>query len=342
MTINGLLKHRESMLALVIVVLIGTVGAITPDFLSAKSLLGAFNDTSMLMILAMGQMLVILTRCIDLSVAANLALTGMVVAMINAAMPGVPIPLLIVLAMAMGAVLGAINGFFVWKVGVPAIVVTLGTMSIYRGMVFLLSDGAWVNAHQMSASFIDFPRNTLMGLPVMSWVALSVVVLLFFVTRHLRFGRDFYTAGGNPTAAFYTGINVGQVQFKAFVISGMLAGLCGYLWVSRYAVAYVDVASGFELQVVAACVIGGVSIMGGLGTILGCVLGALFLGVINNALPVIGVSPFWQMAISGAVIIIAVIANAKAERAPGRIILRRAVTGAADVNPTTATTVAKS
>jgi rhamnose transport system permease protein len=145
MTNNGLLKHRESALALVIVVLILTVAAITPDFLSAKSLLGAFNDTSMLMILAMGQMLVILTRCIDLSVAANLALTGMVVAMINAAMPGVPIPLLIVLAMVMGSVLGAINGFFVWKVGVPAIVVTLGTMSIYRGVVFLLSDGAWVN-----------------------------------------------------------------------------------------------------------------------------------------------------------------------------------------------------
>lgn len=336
MSLNFILKNREGFLALVILALILVVGVITPDFLTPKSLLGAFNDTSILMILAMGQMLVILTRCIDLSVAANLALTGMVVAMINAAYPGVPIPALILLAMFMGAVLGAINGFFVWLVGVPAIVVTLGTMSIYRGVIFLLSDGAWVNAHQMSTSFIDFPRAALLGFPVMSWLAVATVIVLYFVSRHLRFGRDFYTAGGNPTAAFYTGINVGFVQFKAFVMSGMLAGLCGYLWVSRYAVAYVDVANGFELQVVAACVIGGVSIMGGIGTVLGCVLGAVFLGVINNALPVIGISPFWQMAISGAVIIIAVIANSRAEKTKGRIILRRAVTGVTDVNPAAA------
>ena len=328
MKLDILLKHREAFLALVIVVLILIVGAITPDFLSADSLLGAFNDTSILMILALGQMLVILTRCIDLSVAANLALTGMAVAMVNAAYPGVPIPVLILLSLLMGALLGAVNGFFVWIVGIPAIVVTLGTMSIYRGTIFLLSDGEWVNAHQMSEAFIGTPRFVLLGLPVMSWIAVAIVALLFWVTRNLRFGRDFYTAGGNPTAALYTGIDVGRVRFKAFVVSGLLSGLCGYLWVSRYAVAYVDVANGFELQVVAACVIGGISIMGGIGTVQGCVLGALFLGVINNALPVIGVSPFWQMAISGAVIILAVIANSRAEKTAGRIILRRAVTGA--------------
>ena len=322
---SALLKHRERFLALVILALILVVGAITPSFLSPNSLVSAFNDTSILMILAMGQMLVILTRCIDLSVAANLALTGMVVGMINAAYPGVPVPLLILFAMAMGACLGAINGFFVWVVGVPAIVVTLGTMSIYRGTIFLLSDGAWVNAHQMSADFISLPRTVVLGMPMMSWIGIIVVAAFYFATRHLRVGRDFFTSGGNPVAAFYTGVSVGKVQFKAFVVSGMLAGLCGYLWVSRYAVAYVDVANGFELQVIAACVIGGISIMGGVGTVLGCALGALFLGVINNALPVLGVSPFWQMAISGAVIIIAVIANSMAERSTGRIILRRAV-----------------
>ena len=111
----------------------------------------------------------------------------------------------------------------------------------------------------------------------------------------------------------------------SFCLSGALAGFCGYLWISRYAVAYVDIANGFELQVIAACVIGGVSIMGGLGSVAGCVLGALFLGVINNALPVIGVSPFWQMAISGAVIIVAVLINARSEQRQGRIILRRAL-----------------
>ncbi|AJQ96581.1 ABC transporter permease [Gynuella sunshinyii] len=318
----SLIRRRESFLGVVILVLILAVGLITPEFLSAGSLLGAFNDTSILIILALGQMLVIVTRCIDLSVAANVALTGMVVAMLNASYPFIAVPWLLLLAMTLGALLGMINGLLVWRLGVPAIVVTLGTMSIYRGAVFLLSHGAWVNAHQMSAGFIEFPRTTIAWLPVMSWIALTVVLVFFLLTRYWRFGRDFFSAGGNPTAAFYTGIDVGWVQFRAFVISGLLAGLCGYLWVSRYAVAYVDVANGFELQVVAACVIGGVSIMGGIGTVVGCVLGALFLGVINNALPVIGVSPFWQMAISGAVIIVAVIANSRAERRKGRVILR--------------------
>ena len=127
--------------------------------------------------------------------------------------------------------------------------------------------------------------------------------------------------------AVYAGIDVGRARFLAFVLSGALAGLSGYLWVSRYAVAYVDIAAGFELDSVAACVIGGISIAGGIGTVIGTVLGALFLGVIKNALPVIGISPFAQMAISGIVIVLAVVFNARAERKKGRIILRDRAAG---------------
>ncbi|ANG63574.1 branched-chain amino acid ABC transporter permease [Marinobacterium aestuarii] len=319
-----MLQNREILLAVLILAMILLVGMITPDFLLPSNLLAVYNDTSILIILALGQMLVILTRCIDLSVAANLALTGMVVAMLNSAYPALPVPLLMAAGALLGLLLGIVNGALVWKLGIPAIVVTLGTMSIYRGLVFLLSDGAWVNAHEMSASFVSIPRATVLGLPVLAWVSVLVIVIMVHFTRQRRLGREIYAAGNNPTAAFYTGIQVGRLQFVAFSISGLLAGLCGYLWVSRYAVAYVDVAAGFELQVIAACVIGGVSIMGGIGTVQGCVLGALFLGVINNALPVLGVSPFWQMAISGAVIVIAVIANSRAERKVGRIILKKA------------------
>lgn len=333
MKINMLLKHREGLLALIILALVLAVGSITPRFVSPSNLVGILNDTSILMILAIGQMLVILTRCIDLSVAANLALTGMIVAMLNTLYPTLPVSLLILIAMLIGALLGAFNGLLVWLLGLPAIVVTLGTMSIYRGIIFLLSDGAWINAHQMSRDFINLPRATLLGLPGMTWIALLVVLGALVVLRYCRTGREFFTAGGNPIAAFYSGVNVGLVQFRAFLASGTLAGLCGYLWVSRYAVAYVDVANGFELQVVAACVIGGISIMGGMGTVIGCVLGALFLGVVNNALPVIGISPFWQLAISGAVIIVAVIANSRAEQRGGRIILRRAIKTDAQATP---------
>ena len=145
--------------------------------------------------------------------------------------------------------------------------------------------------------------------------------------RHARKPRLDHVASiaaGQTDAASYAGIDVGKTQFWAFTISGALAGLTGYLWVSRFAVSYVDIAGGFELDVVAACVIGGVAIMGGLGTVTGAVLGALFLGTIKNALPVVDISPFWQLAISGGAIIVAVALNAQANREKGRIILKRA------------------
>ncbi len=318
------LKSREALLVGVILVLVALIAARFPAFVSPVNLARVFNDTAPLIILALGQTVVILTRCIDLSVAANLALTGMVCAMLNVAMPDLPIPVILGLALALGAVMGAINGLLVWLLTIPPIVVTLGTMTIFRGIIFLISDGQWVNAHEMSAAFTGFPRSVLLGLPMLSWIAILVAAAFLLAIRLTPLGRAFYAVGGNPHAAVYTGLDVGRTQFWAFVISGTLAGLTGYLWVARYSVAYVDIAGGFELEVVAACVIGGISIAGGAGTVAGAILGALFLGIVKNALPVIGVSPFWQMAISGAAIVIAVAFNARVSRSKGRIILKRA------------------
>lgn len=320
--IKNLLKYRELLLAVVIVLMVLGVGARSPEFIGAGNLLEMFNDTSILIILALGQMMVLLTKGIDLSMAANLALTGMIVALINFYHPDIPVWSLVVLATVLGLIMGAVNGLLVWKVGIPPIVVTLGTMSIYRGIIFLLSNGGWINAHQMSPDFLSLPRAPFLGLPLLGWCAIAALILVAYFLRYSRTGRALYTAGGNATAAYYTGINAGKMQFISFCLSGALAGFCGYLWISRFAVAYVDVANGFELQIVAACVIGGISTMGGIGSVVGCLLGALFLGVINNALPVIEVSPFWQMAISGAVIVIAVILNERGNKRKGRLILR--------------------
>ncbi|MCL5499161.1 rhamnose ABC transporter membrane protein [Phytobacter palmae] len=319
-----LLKHREALLGGVIVLMLLAIGSRVPSFIGPGNLVEMFNDTSILIILALGQMMVLLTKGIDLSMAANLALTGMIVALLNFHHPDIPVWALLILATALGLVMGIINGLLVWKMGIPAIVVTLGTMSIYRGIIFLLSDGGWINSHQMSADFLGLPRSSLLGLPLLSWCAIAALFVVGYFLRYSRTGRALYTAGGNATAAWYTGINAGKMQFVSFCLSGALAGFCGYLWISRFAVAYVDVANGFELQVVAACVIGGISTMGGTGRVLGCLLGALFLGVINNALPVIGISPFWQMAISGSVIVIAVLLNERGNKRKGRLILRDA------------------
>jgi rhamnose transport system permease protein len=318
----SLLKNREALLALAILVLLGLVTTRFAGFVAPSNLALVFNDTAPLMILAIGQMIVILTKCIDLSVAANLALTGMVSALLNGM--GVPLVIILPAAILLGAALGAVNGLLVWKVGIPSIVVTLGTMTIFRGIIFLITNGKWVNAHEMTEGFKALPRAMLLGLPVMSWIAIAVILLATLALGRTALGRAFYAVGGNPHAAVYTGIDVGRTQAAAFVISGALAGLTGYLWVARYAVAYVDIAGGFELDVVAACVIGGVSIAGGAGSVAGAVLGAIFLGVIKNALPVVNISPFWQMAISGSAIILAVAFNAVQSRPKGRIILKSA------------------
>ncbi|WP_199259065.1 ABC transporter permease [Paracoccus binzhouensis] len=318
----SLLKSRETILALAILALLAAIASRFPGFVAPRNLARVLTDTSPLILLALGQMAVILTKCIDLSVAANLALCGMVAALMNGA--GVPLPLILLAVVLLGAALGAVNGLLVWRLGIPSIVVTLGTMTIYRGSIFLMTGGAWINAHQMSDAFKAFPRTVVLGLPVMAWIGLAGIAAMALLLTRTPLGRAFHAVGGNPHAAVYTGISVGRTQCAAFVLSGALAGLTGYLWVARYAVAYVDIAAGFELDVVAACVIGGIAIAGGAGTVAGAVMGALFLGIIKNALPVVGISPFWQMAISGSAILLAIAFNAASRRDPGRIILKQA------------------
>ena len=319
-----LLKSREIWLFVALAaVVIGTTIR-SPAFGGPGNLLDIFNNSSMLIILALGQMVVIITRSIDLSMAANLALSGMSVALINAAYPEIPVPVLVGIAAACGTALGAFNGLLIWKLGIPSIVVTLGTLTIYRGVIFLIAGGKWVNADQLSPAFIQGTRLNLLGLPLLSWCAIIIALAFFVMMTRTALGRSIYAVGVNPTASVYAGINLGKTVFVAFCISGLVSGLCGYLWVSRYVIGSVEVAKGYELSIIAACVIGGVSIAGGIGTVVGTVLGALFLGLINSALPVINISPFWQMAISGAAIILAVVFNASGERRKGRIILKNA------------------
>ena len=187
---------RDLILGMALVALTGVVYLRFPAFASLESLLGVFNDTSILIILALGQMAVILTRCIDLSMASNLALVGMCTAMLNASAPELPIPLLVCIAVILGALLGSINGLLVWKLDMPPIVVTLGTLTIFRGLIFLLSDGQWVNAHEMSPSFKALPRTVFLGLPILSWVALTSIVCLYTLLTRTPLGRSFYAVGG--------------------------------------------------------------------------------------------------------------------------------------------------
>ncbi|HUN91929.1 MAG TPA: ABC transporter permease [Burkholderiaceae bacterium] len=317
----SMLRRREVQLGLIVVALACAVGFRAPVFLSARGLDSLFTDTAILVMMVLAQMLVILTRGVDLSVAANLALCGMLVARIGQFHPGVPLALLVPCAMFFGLVLGSINGLLIGFLRLPPIVVTLGAMSVFRGSIFVMSGGAWVSSHQMSPAFIDFPLQRLLGLPHLVWLAVGATLLAAYLTVYTRFGRELYAIGNHPVSARYVGIPIARRLFAVYAISGLVAGLCGYLWVARYAVAFTEIANGFELSVIAACVIGGVSIAGGVGTVAGAVLGALFLGVINNALPLLQISPFWESAITGAIILVAVVLNAREGPQPGRRIL---------------------
>jgi rhamnose transport system permease protein len=295
-----------------------------PGFASPRNLAGLLDDTAILIMLALAQMLVILVRGIDLSIAANLALCGMLAALFNRALPGGGVVPVLLISLLAGGFLGAFNGLLVWKLRLPPIVVTLGTMSIYRGVIYLLSRGAWVNENEMSPAFTAFPRLELLGLSLLAWLSILLVAAFIFALRRTRLARDLYAAGGNPHAAEYSGIDAGRAQFIAYTICGAIAGLCGYLWVARFAVAYTDIALGFELSVIAACLIGGVSIAGGTGSAVGVLLGCLFIGIIRSALPLVGISAFWQMFINGAVILVAVLLSARQRDRQGQTLEARA------------------
>jgi rhamnose transport system permease protein len=321
---NYLLKNREMALAIIISIMVIGISIYAPAFATTESVTSVLNDTSILCMLAMAQMIVIITRGIDLSVASNLALSGMLSASLAQNYPELPVIAYIAVSTGTGLVLGLINGGLIAMLGIPPIVVTLGTLAIFRGMIVVYGGGNQVNASEMGDIFQSFPKLTFLGLSTIFWIMLAVAVIVWLFLAMTRTGRGLYAVGGNPVAARYCGIDLQRQQLLVYAVSGAISGLCGYLWVSRYGVAYSEIASGFELTVIAACVIGGVSIAGGVGTVAGALLGALFLGVIVNALPVMQITPFWQMAISGAVILTAVVVNARVEKRGVKLILPEA------------------
>ncbi len=303
------LERRELTLMLLLVVLLVPITIRSPQFLSGENINRILNDMAILSIVAIGEFLVILSNGIDLSVGSIIAFTGMACGMINESYASVPPSVLLLVGMGIGLLMGLFNGVLVAYGKIPPIITTLGTVNIYRGLTFLLSKGTWVTAHEMSPSYIGFPRATFMGLSYLLWIAFVVIVVMYYFCRFTRTGREVYAIGGNPTAAKFVGVNENRVRVVVFLISGMLCGLAGALWTARYASAVNEMATGFEMQAVAACVLGGVNFSGGAGGIIGVVLGTLFLGVVTNALPVIYLSVFWQTFVQGLIILVALALN---------------------------------
>ncbi|TVR01094.1 MAG: ABC transporter permease [Spirochaetaceae bacterium] len=316
-------RLRELGLLLFILVLGAVIQVRNPAFLRVSNLMSLFTNTSILAILAVGMMMVLLTRGIDLSIGATIAFTGMVTAMTVARFPQMPPALAIAQGTAIGTVIGMIIGVLVAKFDVLPIIATLGMMNIVRGMTFVVSGGRWVSSHQMPNSFKAIATGRTFGLNNLIVIAIAVYIVAFYFMNHTRTGRRIYAVGSNPSAAEVSGIPRRRLIFLVYTIMGGLAGLAGVLWVARFASAQGDTAMGYELQVIAACILGGVSILGGVGKISGLILGTILFGILANALPLVDVSPFWQLGIQGVTVLVAVMANAMVLRNTERSALRR-------------------
>jgi rhamnose transport system permease protein len=307
-------RQRELSLVAIMFVLGGLVSITAPQFLTVSNLSQVAVLASIIAVAAVGEALVVITRNIDLSVEAMIGLVAYSVASVLERQALDP-PAAIACGLGLGLLLGMTNGFVVTVLRVPSIVATLGTLSIFRGVDYLVAGSHQVPLAGLPPGFTDPARDTILGIPMFVLVAVIVVVIGSIVLRSTRFGRQIYAVGSNPEAAAILGIPSRLVVFAAFSLCGLLAGIAGILWVMEFGTINGTSATGVVLSVVAAVVVGGVSISGGSGTLAGAALGALFLGFIANALILIGLSQFWLQAIYGVVILVAVSADA--------IILRR-------------------
>jgi rhamnose transport system permease protein len=316
--LRAIARFREAGISVFILILGVLVALRAPAFLTLENFRDILLNISILSIVALAQAMVIITHGIDLSVSSMIGLVAMMVAFVMKQAPGFPVIAVVLLGMALGAALGALNGTIISYGKVPPIIATLGALSIYRGMVFFYSQGTWINSFELPKSFKLLSKGTPLGLPNMVIIAIVFAVLVYFFLNFTRTGRDIYAVGTNPEAAQVAGIRRQRVIFLVYMLSGLASGLAAVLWASRFESAQTNTALGFELQTVAAAVVGGVSIGGGVGTVPGVLLGALLLGLIENALPLVRISPFWQLALQGLLILIAIVTDSLISRSVKR------------------------
>lgn len=316
-SLKKLTSSREMSLLLVVIVLCIFIQFRNSSFLTGTVIVEMLKNYSVTMILALGMMCVLLIGGIDISIGSTIALSGMGSALMMR--DGVFSNTLLgfVMSVLIGLVCGLVIGLVISKGKVLPIIATLGFMNIYRGLTYLIANSQWVAAYQVPEKFKAFAQSSdlTFGL-VNNLVTIMIIcyVIFFIVMKWTRTGRKIYAIGSNPEAAEISGIKIDNIKLLVYSLMGGICGLAGAMWVSVYASAQGDMATGIEMDVIAACVIGGVSLTGGRGSVVGVFLGSLTIAIIGKALPLIGVSQFWQSAIKGVIILVAVILNVMAQR----------------------------
>ncbi|MFN1512631.1 ribose ABC transporter permease [Vibrio owensii] len=303
------LIEQKSLIALIFLIVV--VSFLNPNFFTVDNILNILRQTSVNAIIAVGMTLVILTAGIDLSVGSVLALCGA----FAASMIALEVPVLIAVPTALfaGAALGAISGIIIAKGKVQAFIATLVTMTLLRGVTMVYTDGRPISTGftDTADAFAWFGTGYALGIPVPVWLMVIVFAAAWYLLNHTRFGRYVYALGGNESATRLSGINVDRVKIGVYAICGMLAALAGIIVTSRLSSAQPTAGMGYELDAIAAVVLGGTSLMGGKGRIMGTLIGALIIGFLNNALNLLDVSSYYQMIAKAVVILLAVLVDNK-------------------------------
>jgi rhamnose transport system permease protein len=304
--VTKILRFRE--LAIVVAILLVFVLTYfkNSSFASGASVQQMLSGPSIIILLAVGETLVIITRNVDLSVGSVLGLSAYLVGDLFVHYPGMPVPLALLIGLLIGLVCGVVNGVIVAYLRVPALVVTLGMLYIIRGIDAIVVNGVQIQPSSIPQSFVNLGAGSVLGIPYLFIISVVIVAIVGYTMRTFRPARDLYAIGSNPDAAVLAGVRVQRRVFSAFAISGALAGLGGALWLAEFATVASTAGTGYELDVVAAVVVGGVAIFGGSGTVLGAGLGALLLNTIDQALVAARVSSFWNQAVAGALLLVAI------------------------------------
>ncbi|EGQ9302168.1 TPA: ribose ABC transporter permease [Vibrio vulnificus] len=303
------LIEQKSLIALLFLIVV--VSFLNPNFFTVDNILNILRQTSVNAIIAVGMTLVILTAGIDLSVGSVLALCGAFAASLVAM--EVPVLIAVPTALLAGAALGAISGVIIAKGKVQAFIATLVTMTLLRGVTMVYTDGRPISTGftDTADAFAWFGTGYALGIPVPVWLMVIVFSAAWYLLNHTRFGRYVYALGGNESATRLSGINVDKVKIGVYAICGLLAALAGIIVTSRLSSAQPTAGMGYELDAIAAVVLGGTSLMGGKGRIMGTLIGALIIGFLNNALNLLDVSSYYQMIAKAAVILLAVMVDNK-------------------------------
>jgi rhamnose transport system permease protein len=299
-------RIRESGIIVVLALFVAVTASIQPRFLNTTNIQFILVNTTVFALLALGETMVVISRNYDLSVGSVLGLSAYLSANLFGQHHGIAIVVVFLAGLGIGLACGVLNGIMVSAGRVPSLVVTLATLYIFRGVDILIVGGKEVVASSLPSAFLDIPRVTVAGIPDLA-IAIAVVIGIgAYYLRSFRSGRELYAIGSNPEAARLAGIPVGRRVFVAFAVSGAIAGVAGVLWAAQYGTIDSTAGTGYELQVISAVVVGGVAIFGGSGSAVGAALGALLLNTISSALYVLGISPFWDQAIWGFLLILAI------------------------------------